>query len=184
MRTLHLPATLGTTVACIGWTVTGGAGTLAALALAHKTGAAAVVTGAATMVIAAHVGESASKTLPAIIAAISDLMAARILAKADARATIVNATTRAELASAGLDPDKAPQAIAMMRAASTNPDLREGRRLADEAIVRLQGSPHARTNTSEPSTGPSTPGNGSRTAKATRNKVISIHSDSSLSPDS
>jgi hypothetical protein len=144
MRPPQLPAALGSIATRIGLTVGGGgAGTLAMLALTHKPGTTAIAAGAATVAFAANVAESAGKALPGIIAAISNLLTARIRARADARATVILATTRAELAKAGLDPGKAAQAAEMQRLLSLNPDLPKDRRPADGTLIKLHGARRA-----------------------------------------
>jgi hypothetical protein len=178
MRPPQLPPALGNIATRIGLTIGGGgAGTLAALALIHNPGTTELAAGAATMVFAAHAAESASKTLPSIIAAVSNLLVARIRAKADGKATIIIATTRAELARAGLDPSHTAQAAEMQRLLSVNPDLPKDRRPTDETLVKLQGGHRVRNNSSEPGTGPYTPGNGPRTGRATANHLVPIRSD-------
>lgn len=178
MRPPLRPATLGSIATRIGLTVGGGgAGTLATLALMHRPGTTAIAAAAVTVAFAANVAESACKALPGIIAAISDLLTARIRARADAKATIILATTRAELARAGLDPGKTVQAAEMQRLLSVNPDLPKGRRPTDETLIKLQGTHRTRNSSSESGTGPDTPGNGSRKPKATTNTVVPIRPD-------
>jgi glycine/D-amino acid oxidase-like deaminating enzyme len=178
MRPPQLPSTLGSIATRIGLTIGGGgAGSLAALALIHRHGTTAVAAGAVTVAFAAHVAESASKTLPAIITAISNLLSARTRARADAKATIILATTRAELAQAGLDPNQTAQAAEMQRQLSANPDLPKDRRPTDETLIKLQGGHRTRNNSVEPGIGPDTPGNGARTPRTAANKVVPIRSD-------
>jgi hypothetical protein len=183
MRPPQLPSALGSIATRIGLTVGGGgAGTLATLALIHRPDTTAIATGTATAAFAAHVTKSASKTLPGIITAISNLLTARIRARADAKATIILATTRAELARAGLDPSKTAQAAEMQRLLSINPDLPKDRRPTDETLIKLQGGHRTRNNSSEPGAGPDTPGNGPRTRRTTANKVVPIAQTPDPSP--
>jgi hypothetical protein len=181
MRPPRLPSALGSLATRIGLTVGGGggAGTLAALALMHRPGTTVLAAGAATAALAAHAAESASKTLPGIITAISNLLTARTRARADAKATIILATTRADLARAGLDPSQTAQAAEMQRWLSANPDMPKDRRPTDETLIKLQGGRHrARNNSSsEPGTNPDTPRNGPRTPRATTSNVVPIRSD-------
>jgi hypothetical protein len=178
MRSPQSPSALGRTAARIGLTAgSGGAGTLAALALAHRAGATAIAAGAVSVALAAQVAESAGRTLPGIIAAISNLLTSCIRARADAKATVIHAKTRAELAKAGLDPSQPTSSAAeMQRMLALNPDLSKDRRPADETLIKLQGS-HRRSNSGESGTGPDAPGNGPRTRRATTDKVVLIRPD-------
>jgi hypothetical protein len=167
-----LPAALGSIAARGGLAVgCGGAGSLAALALAQDVGAPAVAAGAVGVALAM----SAVKSLAGVIDALANLLTGFIRARADAKATVISARVRADLARAGLDPEKTQQAAEMQRALSVNPDLPKDRRLADEALIKLHGASRARSSTSEPATGPDTPGNAPRNSKA--NKVVPIRSD-------
>ena len=171
MRPPRLPPALGSTITWIGWTVSGVAGILAALALVHKTGTTAVTTGAAAMVIAAQVGGSASKTLPETIAAISDLLTARTRARADARVSVMTAETRASIARAALDdPSLAPQVEAMLRELPGHFDYPSDRRPTDDTVLRLHAGHRTRSTSSEPSSGPDRP----RPSQPTGSKVVPI----------
>jgi hypothetical protein len=164
MNAQSLPAGLGSTVTRAGLAAgCGGAGSLAALALVHKIGAPAVAAGAVTAAFAA----SAFKSLSGAIEAVGNLLTALIRARADAKATVINARVRADLARAGLDPGKTTQAAEMQRALSVNPDLPKDRRPADETLVKLYGATRARSSGGESGTGPDT-----------RGKVVPIRSDS------
>src|ERR1700733_8540896 len=92
MRTPQLSPALGSMVTRVGAFVGHGAGLVALLDLNHKIGATALAAEAATVVVVAQISGSAGKTLPGIIAAIGNLLTARIRAKADAQATIITAT--------------------------------------------------------------------------------------------
>lgn len=178
MRPPSLPASAGSTVTRIALTAGGGgAGSLAALALVHKPGTTAVAAAAVSVALAANAADSATKALPAIIEAVGNLLTARIRAKADAKATIILAKTRDELARAGLDSGKTAQAAEMQRCLTSNPDLPKDRRPTDETLIKLHGAPRTRTSTSEPGTGPDTPGNGPRSPKETIRTVVPFRSD-------
>ena len=142
MNPQPLPAALGTTVTRVGVAACcGGAGSLAALALAHdKATAPAIAAGAVTAAFAVNAAASAFKSLASAIEAMSSLLTALIRARADAKATIINARVRADLARAGLDPAKTPQAAEMQRLLSVNPDLPKDRRLADETLIKLHAA--------------------------------------------
>jgi hypothetical protein len=119
------------------------AGPLVVLATGNRTGVPAVTAGAVTA--AAVNARPALSPLAAAVEAVSRLLTAVIRARADAKATVIHAKTRAELARAGLGPGMAPRAAAMQRALSANPDLSGNRRPTDETILRLHGaepSPH------------------------------------------
>ena len=141
----------------------GGAGSLATLALLHKIGAPVIAAGAVTSAFAA----SALRSLASAIEAVGALLTSLIRTRADAKATLINARVRAELARAGLDPGKTPQAAEMQRALSVNPDLPRDRRPADETLIKLHGVTRPRSISSESATGPDTPGR----------KVVPIRSD-------
>ena len=175
MNTQSLPAAFGRTVtrACLAASC-GGAGSLAALALVHKIGAPVVAVGAVTSAFAA----SAAKSLSAAIEAVGTLLTSLVRARADAKATLINAKVRAELARAGLDPGKTPQAAEMQRALSVNPDLPKDRRPADETLLKLHGATRARSVSSESGAGPDTPGSSQRNPKAGPIKVVPIRPDS------
>jgi hypothetical protein len=177
MPSRKLPSILGRIATWTGLIAgSGGAGTLAALALVHKPGTTVIAAGAATVAFAAHAAGSAGKSLPGIIAAISNLLTSRIRVKADADVTRTLAETRADLARAGLDPAHTAQAAEMLRALSANPDLPKERRPTDETLIKLQGS-QRRTNGSERGTGPDAPGDGPGNRRATASKVVPIRSD-------
>jgi hypothetical protein len=177
MSPQSLPAAIGGAATRAGLAAgCGGAGSLAALALVHKAGAPAIAAGAVTAALAVKAGASAFRSLPEIIEAISHLLTARIRARADAKATIIHANVRAELARAGLDSGMTQQACEMQRLLSVNPDLPPDRRPADEALVKLYGASRARSG-NEPGTGPDTPGNSRRSPKAAASKVVPIRSD-------
>ena len=174
MNTPPLPAAFGSAVTRVGLAAgCGGAGSLAALALVHKVGAPAVTAGAVSAAFAA----SAFKSMSGAIEAVGNLLAAFIRARADAKATIINARVRAELARAGLDPDKTAQAAEMQRALSVNPDLPKDRRPADETLIKLHGAPRARSISSESGTSPDTLGNSPRNPKTAASKVVPLRSD-------
>lgn len=143
----------------------GGTGSLAALALLHKAGATALAAGAVTAVTA--MAASALTSLSDVIEAVGNLLTALIRARADAKATVIQAKIRAELARAGLDPGKTPQAAEMQRALSINPDLPRDRRPADETLIRLYGAARARGGSD------SAP----RSRKVAASKVVPIRSD-------
>jgi hypothetical protein len=167
--------------AAIGSTVTraglaagcGGAGSLAALALAHKAGAPALAAGAA-VAVALNAAASACTLASGTAGSLSGLLAALIRARADAQATVIMAKVRAELARAGLDPARAPQAAEMQRALAVNPDLPRDRRPADETLLRLYGASRVRSTSTEPGSGPDTPGSRPKTA---RKVVVPLRSD-------
>lgn len=178
MRPVSVPASLGSTAARIGLTVGGGgAGSLATLALVHMPSTTEIAAAAVSVALAANAGDSAARALPAIIEAVSNLLTARIRAKADAEATIILAHSRDDLARAGLDPAKTAQAAEMQRCMTANPDLPQDRRPSDETLIKLQGASRARNNTSEPGTGPGTPGNGQKNPKETARTVVPFRSD-------
>jgi hypothetical protein len=178
MRPPRLPPAVGSIAPKIGLTVGGGgAGSLAALALVHKPGTTAIAAAGVGVAFAANAAESASRSLPTIIDAISNLLTARIRARADAKATIILVTVRAELARAGLDPGKSIQAAEMQRALGMNPDLPGDRRPSDEAFIKLYGAARARNITSESGTSPDSPGSGSRNPKAAASNLVPIRSD-------
>jgi hypothetical protein len=174
----RLPSSLAGAATRIALTAgTGGAGSLAALALVHSSGTVAVAAGAAAGAVAARAAGSAGKALPGIIEAVSNLITARIRAKADAQATVLLASTRASLAQAGLDPGKTAQAAEMQRQLTANPDLPEGRRPADETLLKLQGGHRTRSSSGEPPKSPDTPVTGPRAATAAGRRVVPIRSD-------
>jgi hypothetical protein len=178
MSPQSLPAALGSTATRAGLAACcGGAGSLAALALAHdKANAPAIAAGAVTAAVAVNAAAAAVKSLAGAIEAIGSLLTALIRARADAKATIINARVRAELARAGLDPAKTPQAAEMQRLLSVNPDLPKDRRLADETLVKLHAASRARSS-GESGTSPDSPGNNPRNTKAAASKVVPIRSD-------
>jgi hypothetical protein len=172
-----LPAALGGTAARAGLAVgCGGAGSLAALALAHEASTPAIAVGAVSAALAVNAAVPAFKSLPRAIEAFSNLVTALIRTRADARATIIHAKARAELARAGLDPRKTHQAIEMLRLLPVNPDLPQGRRPADETLIKLQAAFRARNGISEFGTSPDAPGNSAANQK-TASKVVPIRSD-------
>ena len=174
MNSQSLPRMCGSTVTRVGVAAgCGGAGTLAALALVHKVGVPAVGAGAVTAAFAV----SAFKSLSGAIEAVGNLLTALTRARADAKATVINAKVRAELARAGLDPDKTPQAAEMQRALSVNPDLPKDRRPADETLIKLHGANRARNSSGESGTSPDSPGNSPRNPKAAASKVVPIRSE-------
>jgi hypothetical protein len=171
MHPPRLPSTLGSIATRIGVAAGGGgAGTLVTLALVHRPTTTAIAAGAATAAIAAHASESACKALPAIITAISNLLTARTRTRADAKATIILARTRADLAKAGLDPGQTAAAAEMQRLLIMNPDLPKDRRPTDETLLKLQATHRARNSTTETGAGPDSPGNGPRTPQGTRKR--------------
>jgi hypothetical protein len=173
MNTQSLPAAVGSTVTRVGLAAgCGGAGSLATLALVHKVGTPAVAAG----VVTAAIASSAFKSLSGAIEAMGNLLTALIRARADAKATIINAKVRAELARAGLDPGKTPQAAEMQRALSVNPDLPKDRRPADETLIKLHGATRPRGSSESPAS-PDTPGNSPRSPKTAASKVVPIRSD-------
>jgi hypothetical protein len=176
MTNQSLPAAIGGPVTRAGLAVgCGGAGSLAALALthlAHKASVPAVAAGAVTAALAVNAAASAFRSLAGAINALGNLLSSVIRARADAKATIIHAKVRADLARAGLDPHKAAQAAEMQRALSVNPDLPKDRRPADETLLKLHGPARLRSSTGEPIAGPDTPGNRSRNPKATASTVV------------
>jgi hypothetical protein len=177
MRPPSLPTTLGSTPARVGLTIgSGGAGSLAALAFVHNPTATTLAAAAVTAALAANAAESACAGLPGIITAISNLLTLRIRAKADAKATLIFAAARADLARSGLDPGSSAHAADMLRFLCLNPDLPENRRPADETFLKLQAATRTRSTSSESGTGPDSPGNGSRRSTAT-NKVLAFRAD-------
>jgi hypothetical protein len=132
--------------------------------------------GAVTAALAVNAVASAFKSLAGSIEAVSNLLTALIRARADAKATIINAKVRADLARAGLDPAKTPQAAEMQRVLSVNPDLPKDRRLADETLIKLHGASRARSS-GESGTGPDSPSSSPRNPKAATSKVVPIRSD-------
>jgi hypothetical protein len=174
----RLPSGLRSIPTRIGLTVGGGGvGSLATLALIHRPDTTVIAAGAAIATLAAHLAGSVGNALPGIITAISNLLTSRIRAKADAESTNTSATTRSQIALAGLDPVKTAAAAEMLRAMSGNPDLPRERRPTDETLIKLQGPHRNRNSASEHGTGPDAPGNGRRPAKATASKVVPIRSD-------
>lgn len=174
MNTHSLPGALGRTASWAGLAAgCGGAGSLATLALLHKVGAPVIAAGAVTSAFAASV----CKSLAGAIEAVGALLTSLVRARADAKATVIIARVRAELARAGLDPGKTPQAAEMQRALSVNPDLPTGRRPADETLIKFHVAARARGGSSEPGTGPDTPGNGPRRQKTAASKVVPLRSD-------
>jgi hypothetical protein len=178
MSPQSLPATLGSTVTRAGLAACcGGAGSLAALALVHdKASAPAMAAGAVTAAFAVNAAASALKSLSSAIEAVGSLLTALIRARADAKATIIHARVRADLARAGLDPGKTPQAAEMQRLLSVNADLPKDRRPADETLIKLHGASRARS-TGESGTSPDSPGNSPRNPKAAASKVVPIRSE-------
>jgi hypothetical protein len=174
MNRQSLPAVLGGTVTRAGFAAgCGGAGSLAALAFVHRLGAPAVAAGAVTAAFAA----SAVKSLSGAIEAVGNLLTALIRVRADAKATVINAKLRADLARAGLDPGRTSQAAEMQRVLAVNPDLPKDRRPADETLIKLHGATRARGIVSEAVTGPDTPGGARRSPKAAPGKVVPIRVD-------
>jgi hypothetical protein len=124
-RPLPAASRAGLAAAC------GGASSLAALAVAVRACSPATAAGAAVAAVAAVALTAAAPALRSL--------AVVIRALADAQATVIHAKVRAELARAGLDPAKAPQAAAMQQALSAYPDLPRSRP-ADETLARLHGA--------------------------------------------
>ena len=155
MSPQSMPAALGSSVTRVGLAICcGGAGSLAALAITHdKPTAPAIAAGAVTAAFAVNAAASAFKSLASAIEAIGNLLTALIRARADAKATIINARVRADLARAGLDPAKTSQAAEMQRILSVNPDLPKDRRLADETLIKLYAASRVRSS-SESGTSP------------------------------
>jgi hypothetical protein len=178
MSPQSLPTSLGSTLTRAGLAVCcGGVGSLAALALAHgRASGSAIAAGAVTAAVTVNAAASAFKSLADAIEAIGNLLTALIRARADAKATIINARVRADLARAGLDPAKTPQAAEMQRLLSVNPDLPKDRRVADETLIKLHGASRARSS-GESGTSPDSPGNSPRNAKAATSKVVPIRLD-------
>jgi hypothetical protein len=141
VSTQSLPSSIGSTVTRAGLAAgCGGAGSLAALAVIHKHSAPAVAAGAVTAAFAVSAAASAVRSLAGAINAIGSLLSTVIRARADAKATIIHAKVRAELARAGLDPNKTTQAAEMQRILSVNPALPRDRRPADETLIKLHGT--------------------------------------------
>jgi hypothetical protein len=163
MSPQSLPTSLGSTLTRAGLAACcGGAGSLAALTLGHdRASGSAIAAGAVTAAVAVNAAASAFKSLADAIEAVGNLLAALIRARADAKATIINARVRADLARAGLDPAKTSQAAEMQRLLSVNPDLPKDRRVADETLIKLHGASRAR-NSGESGTSPDSPGNSPR----------------------
>ncbi len=173
MNPQSLPAAIGRTVTRASLAAgCGEAVSLAALAVVHRVGVPVVAAGAVTSALAA----SAFRSVSGAIEALANALTALTRARADAKATVINAKVRAQLAIAGLDPDKTSQAAEMQRALSVNPDLPKDRRPADETLIKLHAVPRARAGAGT-GTDPGTPGNSPRSQQATAGKVLRIRSD-------
>ncbi len=154
----------------------GTAGSLTALAFVHHANAPLIAAGVAIAALTVSAASSALNSVPAAVEAIGGLLTALIRARADAKATVIIAKVRAQLARAGLDPAKTHQAIEMQRLLPVNPDLPQGRRPSDETLLKLHLASRVR-NGGEPVTGPDTPGNGPGRSKAATSKVVPIRFD-------
>jgi hypothetical protein len=177
MNPQSLSAALVSTATRIGLAVgCGTAGSLTALALLHHARTPVIAAGVVTAALTVNAASSALNSVPAAVEAIGSLLTALIRARADAKATVIHAKVRAELARAGLDPGKTHQAVEMQRLLPMNPDLPQGRRPADETLIKLHLASRAR-NGGEPGTGPDTPGNSPGNPKAATSKVVPIRSD-------
>src|SRR6266702_3406130 len=97
---LATAARIGLAVGC------GTAGSLTALALVHDASTPAIAAGVVTAALTVNAAASALKALPAAVEAIGRLLTGLIRTRADAKATVIHAKVRAELARAGLDPGK------------------------------------------------------------------------------
>jgi hypothetical protein len=176
MNPQTLPAFLGSTAARVGLaTGCGTAGSLTTLAITHRAVTPAIAAGAVTAALAVNGAGSAFSALPRTIEAISNLLTAFIRARADAKATIIHAKVRAELARAGLQPGKTHQAVEMQRLLPVNPDLPHDRRPSDETLIKLHGASRAR-GSNEHGTSPDTPDTSSRSPK-TGSRVVPIRPD-------
>jgi hypothetical protein len=175
MPMLSAPVSYRSIAGRIGLTLGGGGlGSLGTLAVVHKPSMTAVAAAAAIAALAATAIDSVGKALPKIIGATSSLIIGLIRVHADARATIIRAKVRAELARAGMEPGKSAQAAEMMRQLSIDADLPEYRRPSDETLTKLLGSSRAGNTRRNSGSGPETPGSGSRRPKADSDKVIPI----------
>jgi hypothetical protein len=137
MNRQSLPAVLGGTVVTRAGCAAGcgGAGSLAALAFVHRLGAPAVAAGAVTAAVAA----SAVKSLSGAIEAVGNLLTALIRVRADAKATVINAKLRADLARAGLDPGRTSTATLTRSGSSGRPLTTRRRRCTGGGTMRSSG---------------------------------------------
>jgi hypothetical protein len=178
MRSDSLPSAISSTAARVALALScGGAGSLAAAVLIRHAGTPVIAAGAVAAALAGNAVASAFKSLPDVIEAVGSLLATLIRGRADARATIVHAKIRAELAREGLDPMKTHQAIEMQRLLLLNPDLPPGRRLADDALIKLNAASRTRNGGTETVTGPDAPGTHRSNAKVADSKVVPLRSD-------
>jgi hypothetical protein len=178
MTMLSAPASYRGLATRIGLTLGGGGlGSLATLAFVHRPSMTAVAAAAAIVALAANAIESAGKALPEIISAISSLIIGCTRARADAKATLIRAKVRAEIARAGMEPGKSVPAAEMMRQLSIDTDLPEDRRPSDETLTKLLAPSRARNTSRKSGSGPETPGSGSRRPRANSDKVIPIRPD-------
>jgi hypothetical protein len=139
----------------------GGAGWLGTLAFAHKPSTTALAAAAAGAALIINAASSAGRALPEIIRALGDRKTARIRATADAQTQVLRAQARIQLAQAGIDPEKFPQAAEMVRLLAIDPDMPpDGRRLNDDSLARLLTPPRPRSTSTKPPNAPRRPGNG------------------------
>lgn len=139
----------------------GGAGWLGAIAVIHQPGTAAVAAVVVAAALATSVAEVIFTSLPEIIKARGEAKKEIIRETAEAKAILMRAETRTALLRAGVEPGKAAQADDMLRRQAIDTDLPEGRRLNDEALVRLLTAPRTRKTGTRPDNGPKKPDNGS-----------------------
>lgn len=126
----YRPASTRPRAAVLGGTLTragvavgcGAAGSFAALEFAHTGSALVVAAGLVTAVLAAASAAPAGMLLARATEGAGDRLTNLLRARADAKATVMTARVRIELARAGLDPDRTRQAAEMLRLLAANGD--------------------------------------------------------------
>jgi hypothetical protein len=154
------PSTTRRSIAArIGLTLGGGgsAGWLGALAVSHKPSIAATATAASIAALAVI-----CTALPEIIRARGEAKSQAIRDTAEAQALIMRTEKRMALLQAGIEAGKTAPAAEMLRQQAIDTDLPPGRRLNDEALLKLHSVPRTRSPGRKPGNGPGKPGKGSR----------------------
>lgn len=173
-----MPSAFSSTAAHVALALScGGAGSFAAAVLMRHAGTPVIAAGAVAAALAGNALASAFKSLPGVIEAVGNLLATVIRGRADARATLIHAKIRAELAREGLDPMKTHQAVEMQRLLLLNPDLPPGRRLADDTFIKLNAVSRTRNGGTETVTGPDAPGAHLSNARVADSRVVPLRSD-------
>lgn len=141
----------------IGLTLGGGsAGWLGALAVSHKpTIATAAAAGVAALAVICT-------ALPEIIRARGETKSQIIKDTADAQALIIRTQTRMDLLQAGMETGQTGPAAEMLHQQAIDTDLPPGRRLNDEALLKLHTAPRTRSPRRKPGSGPGKPDKGSK----------------------